>query len=174
MRSITVVLRKKAFAEIEANIVPHHLPEARERRLVEAELLVELGDQLRIEPLGAAIFGTAVIDSLLGETIGAAGQAACGIVGLPGELCDNLFDRAARRELDDGEGNRHDADDGRDHQQQTSEDIGAHQPCSLSKEPMPCLAFLAWENPPYDHRIRPSFKPLIPFRRIGMGHLEPA
>ena len=45
-----------AFAEIETDEVPHHLQEPLERQLVEAELPFKLGDEFRVEPLGAAIF----------------------------------------------------------------------------------------------------------------------
>src|SRR5690606_14835995 len=50
-----------ALAEIEAGIVPNHQAEALERWLVEAELLLQLGDEFGIEPLRAAIprIGTA-------------------------------------------------------------------------------------------------------------------
>lgn len=48
-----------AVAEVEAGIVPQHLAEAFERRLVEAELLFQPGDELGIESLRAPIFGTA-------------------------------------------------------------------------------------------------------------------
>ena len=46
---------------------------------------------------------------------------------LAGELGNDLLDRPARSELDDGEGNRHDAEQGRDHQKDAAQDIGAHQ-----------------------------------------------
>ncbi len=45
-----------ALAEIEARVVPQHQAEALQRRLVEAELLLELLDELRVEPLRAAVF----------------------------------------------------------------------------------------------------------------------
>ena len=46
-----------AVAEIEARIVPQHQAEAFERRLVEAELLFQLGDEFGVEALRAAISG---------------------------------------------------------------------------------------------------------------------
>ncbi len=55
IRSITGDVAEIALAEIEAGIVPEHQAEALERRLVEAELLLELCDEFRVEPLRAAI-----------------------------------------------------------------------------------------------------------------------
>ena len=46
-----------ALPEVEAGVIPQHQPEAFERWLVEAEFLLELLDEFRIEPLGATIFG---------------------------------------------------------------------------------------------------------------------
>ncbi len=61
----------------------------------------------------------------------AAGQPVGGVAALAGQLGDDLLDRSAGRELDDGEGDRHDAEQGRDHQQDAAEDIGAHQASRL-------------------------------------------
>src|SRR5690606_8365437 len=46
---------EEALAEVEAGIVPQHPEEAFQRRLVEAELLFQPGDEFGIEPLCAAI-----------------------------------------------------------------------------------------------------------------------
>jgi hypothetical protein len=43
------------------------------------------------------------------------------------QLGDELLHRPARRELHDDEGDGHDAEQSRDHEQQASQDIGAHQ-----------------------------------------------
>ena len=62
-------------------------------------------DEFRIETLGAAIARVASSPPIeLAEIVAAAGQAGrrCR---LAGELGDHLLDRAAGRELDDGEGN---------------------------------------------------------------------
>jgi hypothetical protein len=63
-----------------------------------------------------------------GIVTAAAGNPVGGRIALPGELRDHLLDRSARRELDHRERDRHDADNGRDHQQQAAKNIGAHQP----------------------------------------------
>ena len=42
------------------------------------------------------------------------------------DLRDDALDRPAGHELDDGECHQHDPEQGRDHQQQAFEDIGAH------------------------------------------------
>ena len=47
-----------------------------------------------------------------------------GVVAL--QLCQDALDRSARRELHDRERDQHDAEQGRDHQQQTAGDIGEH------------------------------------------------
>ena len=51
------------------------------------------------------------------------GRAAGGV----GQLRDHLFDRSARGELDDREIDQHDPEQGRDDQQETSEDISGHR-----------------------------------------------
>ena len=44
----------------------------------------------------------------------------------PLQLGDRPLDRAARHELHDGERDQHDAENGRDHQQEAAGDIGEH------------------------------------------------
>ena len=96
-----------ALAEIEAGIVPEHHAEALERRLVEAELLLQLGDEFRVEALRAAIFrrafAAAVGAAAAAGIAAAAADAVAGVAALAGQLGDDLLDRPARRELDDGE-----------------------------------------------------------------------
>ena len=93
-----------ALAEIEADIVPQHQAEALERRLVEAELLFELGDEFGVEPLCAAVFGRAFAAFAEARrrraVAAAAADAVAGVAALAGQLGDDLLDRAARRELD--------------------------------------------------------------------------
>ncbi len=96
-----------AVAEIEAGIVPQHLAEALERRLVEAELLLELGDEFRVETLRAAVFRRAFAATVgaaaAAGIAAAAGNAVGGVAALAGQLGDDLLDRAAGRELDDAQ-----------------------------------------------------------------------
>ncbi len=66
-------------------------------------------------------------------------RAVAGVAALAGQLGDDLFDRAAGRELDHGERDRHDAEQRRDHQQDAAEDIGAHQR-ALAAEPIGLVA----------------------------------
>lgn len=129
-------MSRKKLAEIEAHVVPDHADETFERRLVEAELLLELGDEGRVQPLCAAILEVAALLHAAAEIVAAAGDAVHRPA-FAGEARQHLLDRAAGRELDDDEGNGHDAEQRRDHQQQAAQDIGAHQPAS----PM-CLAWV--------------------------------
>ena len=106
-----------ALAEIEAGIVPQHQAEALERRLVEAELLLELLDELRVEPLRAAIFrGDRVAAAAAGWRSTPAksppppAMRAVAETSLPWQLRDDPLDRPAGRELHDGEADRHDPD----------------------------------------------------------------
>src|ERR1019366_10181466 len=93
-----------ALAEIEPAVVPQHQTEALIGRLVEAELLLEAGDEFRIEPLGAAVFGAGRIGRAAahlparpevargtGDARGPAGVGAA-------ELGDDALDRTAGRE----------------------------------------------------------------------------
>src|SRR5262249_29724739 len=110
-----------APAEIESREIPHHQGEAFRRWLVEAELLFQLLDEIRIEPLRSPIFrvddicggarGTARAEIALaaGNTRGAAGVGA-------GKLRDDALDRSARRELDDQEGDEENSEQRRNHQ----------------------------------------------------------
>ena len=119
-----------ALAEIEGRIVAHQHPEALRRRLVEAVLLLQLLDEFRIEPLRAAIARgnvAARVGHRAGADLAAAAAEVRGralVVAL--QLRDRALDRPARHELHDGEGDQHDAEDGRDHQEKAAGDIGEH------------------------------------------------
>src|SRR5690606_25280907 len=106
-----------AATEIESQIVPQHLAETFQRRLVETELLFQIGDELRVQPLRAAIFGIdrAAVDSALPEIAATARKAVESVAALSGKLRDHPLDRTAGGELNDGEGNGHDAENRRDH-----------------------------------------------------------
>ena len=119
-------------AEVEHRVIADHQPEPLQRRLVEAELLFDFGDEFGIEPLRAAIFarkfraraGPRARDRRLGAA--AEPRRGAGILAL--HLCDHALNRPARRELHDGEGERENPEQGRDHQQYPARDIGRHQP----------------------------------------------
>src|SRR5690606_21967744 len=102
----------------EAGIIPQHQPEALQRRLVEAELLFYSRDEIGREALAAAIAaaGTA-LRRLAGEI---PLRAACNALGdglvLAGKIGQRLLNGPAWGKLGDQEGDRHDAEDGRDHQ----------------------------------------------------------
>ena len=123
-----------ALAEIEAQIIPQHQEEALVRGPVEAELLFQALDEFRIEPLRAAVFRSHRIDraaALRGpagaEIAARRARDARGGAGIgAGQLRDHPLDRSAGRELHDHERNQHDAEQGRDHEQQAADDIGAH------------------------------------------------
>ena len=100
------------------------------RRLVEAELLLELLDELRVEALRAAIArgrgvgGASRLALRAARKIAAAAGNARGCADiLPLQLGDDPLDRAAGRELHDGEGDEHDPEQGRDHQEDAARDI---------------------------------------------------
>ena len=124
-----------ALAEIEARIVPDHQQEALPSRLVEAELLLELGDEFRRQPLRAAVLGaerrvgTAGLTAALlaGEIAAAAADPLGGGDVGPLQLRDDALHRTARRELHDQEADEHDPEDRRDHEQDAAEDVGGHR-----------------------------------------------
>ena len=127
-----------ALAEIEGRVVARQDPEALPRRLVEAVLLLELLDEFRIEALRAAIARGDVAAGLrraaapicAAPAAEARGRALVGAL----QLRDRALDRAARHELHDGEGNGHDPEDRRDHQQEAAEDIGEHAQAVWSRD----------------------------------------
>src|SRR5690606_24110029 len=120
---------------IEADVVPDHQQEAFVRRLVEAELLFQLLNELGIKALRTAIAGTRARALKLAGIHGlAATDARVGTAALTGDLGDDLLDRATGCKLDDDERNEHDPKKGGDHQEQTPEDIGSHQTRSPSQK----------------------------------------
>src|SRR6185295_13372577 len=102
-----------AVAEIECEIVPHHQQEALVNRLVEAELLLELLDEFRIDALAADLTHARSADPRRCFDVGSL------------DLRDHPLDRPPRRELDDRESHEHDSDQRRYHQQQPLEDVKA-------------------------------------------------
>ncbi len=105
-------------------------------RFVEAELFLQALDELRIEPLRPAVFRrSALICGRLALSLAGAAKVAPSRAANPCrgphigacELGDDPFNRTARCKLDDHKAHQHDAEQGRDHQQQSSENIGAHR-----------------------------------------------
>src|SRR5262245_58991469 len=96
------------------------------RRLIEAELLLELLDKLRIETLRAAIFGTTLAEVLAGLPVACAAQAvalAAADARRGGKICarnlgDHAFHRTTGGELNDSEADQHDPEHGRNDQKQ--------------------------------------------------------
>ena len=136
-----------ALAEIEAREIPHHQRETLRRRLVEAELRLELLDELRIEPLRAAVFridgigGGADLGPCAEIAAGGARYARAAPVSAPESCAMHALDRPAGRELHDHERDEQDAEQCRDHQQHAAGDIGAHGYFACSS-----LAALAGSN----------------------------
>ena len=102
-------------------------------RLVEAELLLELLDELWIEALRAPILGTHLVLSRLGlgtrrqRVALRAANAGRGRNVSAGDLRDHPLDRPARRELNDGKADQHDPEQGRDDQQDAFQQVGGHR-----------------------------------------------
>ena len=118
-------------SEIEPRVIPDEKQEALMRRLVEAELLFEILDDLRVEALRAAIARRTRVE-ISGSCVWAIGLAAAAIepvgrryVGA-GELRNRLFDRTARSELDHQKGDQHDSENCGNDQEQASNDISEH------------------------------------------------
>src|SRR5690606_21379256 len=113
-------ITEEAVAEIEGQVALDHEPEALMGRLVEAVHALDLGDDLRIQPLGAAVAAAAgdLRVHAAGNTAGGALEAL--------EVGDHLFHRAARGGLDDQEVDQQDAEQGGNDQQQTPNDVGQH------------------------------------------------
>ncbi len=129
-----------ALAEVEGGVVAHQNPEPLEDRLVEAVLRLELVDEFRIEPLRAAIAGGDVADRLRpadADLPASAAEAGGRALIRALKLRDGALDRAAGHELHDGEGDSHDAEDGRDHQQQAADDVGEHGSGAERESPHP-------------------------------------
>src|SRR5271166_3175754 len=99
---------------MKGRVVAHQDPEALPRGLVEAVLLLELLDEFRIQALRAAVSRRNVAGGLrrAGADLSAPAAEACGRTLIrPLQLRDRALDRAARHELNDGEGDGHDAED---------------------------------------------------------------
>src|SRR6266404_7843685 len=125
---------KIALAEIEPRIVPQHQEKALVGRLVEAELLLQALDEFRVEALRAAVFGADCVDGGAAAGLPARPEIAArrprdarGRSGVGArELGDDTFDRPAGGELHHHERDQHDAEQGRDHEQQAPDDVGGH------------------------------------------------
>ncbi len=123
-----------ASAEIEGRIIAHQNPEPLQRRLIEAVLLFQLLDEFRIEALRAAIARGDVAAGLrcAGADLAPAAAEPSGRALVNAlQLRNRPLDRAAGHELHDREGNGHDAEDRRDHQQQPAQDVGEHVPSAF-------------------------------------------
>ena len=102
--------------------------------LVEAILLLQILDELRIKPLRTAVAagGAPAKGGLTGLGTGRhvtrrrAADARRGLDVGAGDLGDKLFHRTARGGLDDGEIDHHDAEQGRYDEQQPADDISDH------------------------------------------------
>ena len=125
-------IAKIALAKVKADVVAQHEEEALERRLVEAELLLQLLDEFRVQPLRAAIFAARAFTAGLGGIAGAevaagfARNARGGRNISAGKLGNHLFHRPARGELNHQKTHRHDAKQGWHDKQQTTNEIGDH------------------------------------------------
>ena len=142
-------------------------------RLVEAELLLDTGDQRRIEPLRAAVLhvGARALSGHVGlaggrahVAAGAAAQAGSRTRVGAGDLGDHLLDRAARRHLHDGEVNDQDAEQGRDDQQQAAQDIGGHQ------RPRAAVSALALAGSNHQRSCTPRSNGGLTFGRPNLSH----
>src|SRR5690606_30881839 len=97
------LVAEEALAEIEGQIIADHQRKAFQRRLVEAELALQILDQLRRQASRAAILAGAVAAAIpSGLAVGAlrllaaaAGDARRGIDGGAPDFRDHAFDRAA-------------------------------------------------------------------------------
>src|SRR5690606_13169052 len=111
---------EEAVTEVEGQIPLDHQPEAFMCRLVEAVHTLDLGDDVRVQALGAAVVAAA------GHlTLGAAGNPAGGPLEAF-EVGDHLLHRATGSGLDDQEVDQQNAEQGRDDQQQAPRDVGEH------------------------------------------------
>lgn len=126
-----LLVAEEALAEVEHQVVLHHQQEAFADRLVEAVHLLDALDQLLRQPARAAIGAAAARGVGRGAAhrlaAGRAAREALGGVDRRAlDLRDHLLDRSAGRRLDHEEVDHHDAEQGRYHQQQASQDVGGH------------------------------------------------
>ena len=105
-----------AVAEVEPQVVPHHQRETLVGWPVEAELLLQAGDELRIESLAAGVAGLRGRPHRRRRGDGRGGGNT-----ESGGLDDRLLDRAARRELHDDEVDDHDAEQRRHDEEQAAQ-----------------------------------------------------
>ncbi len=119
IRSMTLASRK-TVAEIQRGVVLDHDPQAFRCRLVETVHAFDFLDQCRVQALRAAVVGAGhrYFGAASGNPAGGAIEAF--------DLGDHLFDRATGRSLNDDEVDDQDAEQGRDDQQQPSQNISQH------------------------------------------------
>ena len=135
---------EEAAAEVEAQVVAQHIEETRQRRLVEAKQLSDVGDHVRVQPPRAAIIaGTGGLHSAAGHALHAGAAMAL-------QLGDHLLDRAAGCELHYDEVDGDDAEQRGDHQYQPAQEVSAHcvSACLALPHPWPQRA----ARPPTSHR----------------------
>ncbi len=118
---------KEAFPEIQPQVVAEHDPEALGCRLVEAVKAFDLGNQVRVQALPAAIAIAASRD--FGSSTG--NPAGCAFEAL--QFSDRLFDRPSGCGLDDDEVDEQDAEQSRDDEQKAPENIREHAYCSVAR-----------------------------------------
>src|SRR5690606_828410 len=144
------------------------------RRLVEAELLLQLLDEGRIQAAGAAVSAPLALD----DAAAAAGEIAARPRYPLGrratdlrQLCDRLLHRPARRRLHDDEVDDHDPEEGRDDQQQAPDDVGDHgAPPVMLRAVMPAASWRAAregsrraaDHPGPHTTPRRAIRPLLP------------
>ena len=163
IRSHDADVAEIALAEIEAHIVPDEQTEPLQRRLVEAELLFQTGDECRIQaPARRDISNCppkAKLILALTEISTATADAVHGIAALAGELADNPLYGPAGHELHNDEADKQDPEKCRDHQNQATEDIGSHQELPLNAAinikpyqlPLPLLRRATRASQPENH-----------------------
>ena len=108
-----ILVLVKAVAQIKARKASQHLQEALMHRLVKAIKRLDFLDALCIHTLAAPV-----------ARAGAGGALTARIA--PLQLGHHLLDRPARHKLHHGKGQQQHAEQGRNHQQQTLEDIAGH------------------------------------------------
>ena len=98
------------------------------RRLVEAELPFDLGDEIGWQPLGAAIGAPLAGHAAAAARFpaAAAGDAGGGVDAGALDAGDHLLHRAARRELHDDEVDQDNPEQRQRDEQQAADDVGEH------------------------------------------------
>src|SRR5204863_7171971 len=118
----------------EDDVALHHLEEAHVRGLVETVELLEVADELGIEPAGAAILARLSTGCLASE-LSALGnrfaatraETGCGVDSRPLDARDEQLDRAAGGSLDDDEVDDHDPEQRWEDQQQAAGNVREHR-----------------------------------------------